>query len=374
MSQLLSTLPEIAFAELSPSEVEHSIITTYERMAEKTLFPGDPVRLFLESLAYLIAVQNAAIDLAGRQNLLGYAEGPHLDHLGALMDTPRLSPAAAITSMRFSLAEPLDWSVLIPQGSRVTTGNAGLVFSTDRTAEIPAGELYADIPATCAEPGKKGNGLVPGQINKMVDPLPVKSVANTSTTILGADEEVDDPFRGRIQLAPERFSVAGPKGAYMYHTLAAHQDIAACAVWSPKPGTVDVRPVLSRGELPPEDLLATVRERLNDERIRPLTDTVIVAAPEPVEYAALGGWTLLKSNAPLAESIRARVGAAVEEYRLWQRGMPGRDINPTRLIALMERAGAKAVRLSSPQFQALEDKQIARETSINMEFLGIEDE
>jgi phage-related baseplate assembly protein len=370
----LPLLPDVTFAELSPVEVENAVITTYERIAEKTLYPGDPVRLFLESLAYLISMQNAAIDLAGRQNLLAFADGPHLDHLGALMDTPRLPPAPAVTSIRFSLAEPLGWAVLIPQGSRVTTGSGGLVFATDRTAEIAAGKVFVDVPATCAEAGQKGNGLVPGQISKMVDPLPVKSVANVSTSILGADEETDEPYRERIQLAPERFSVAGPSEAYRWHALAAHQDIAACAVFSPVPGVVDVRPVLAGGELPPEDLLAVVRDHLNDERVRPLTDTVIVAAPEPVEYAVEGGWHLQRSNAPLAESIKARVAAAVEEYRVWQRSIPGRDINPTRLIALMERAGAKRVEIYSPVFIPLEDKQIARETSVNVEFLGIESE
>lgn len=375
LNQTLPNLPDISFADLDPANVESSIITVYEGLAEKTLFPGDPVRLFLESLAYIITMQNAAIDMAGKQNLLFYALKAHLDHLGVLMDTPRLEPASAITAVRYTLAEPCAWAVLIPQGTRVTTGSDGLVFSADRTAEIPAGELHVDLPVTCVTTGTRGNGLVPGQINKMVDVIPyVKSVANITTTILGADVEEDPPYRERIHLAPEKFSVAGPAGAYRYHTLSVHQDIAACAVWSPKPGTVDVRPVLSGGELPPEDLLATVRERLNDERIRPLTDTVIVAAPEPVEYEIRGGWTLLKSNAPLAVSIKVRVDAAVEEYRLWQRSMPGRDINPTRLIALMERAGAKAVTLAEPEFQVLEDRQIARETEISIEFLGIEDE
>ncbi len=63
MSQLVN-LPEIVFAELAPAEVESAIITTYERLADKTLYDGDPVRLFLETLAYLIAMQNSVIDLA----------------------------------------------------------------------------------------------------------------------------------------------------------------------------------------------------------------------------------------------------------------------------------------------------------------------
>jgi phage-related baseplate assembly protein len=209
----LPNLPDIAFAELSPAEVESAVITAYEKLADKTLYAGDPVRLFLESLAYLITMQNAAIDLAGRQNLLTYALDAHLDHLGALMDTPRLDPAPAITSIRFSLAEPLAWAVLVPQGSRVTTGNGGLVFACDRSGEIKPGEMHVDIPATCDVPGLKGNGLVPGQINKMVDVLPyIKDVRNLTTTMLGADRETNDPFRARIQLAPERFSVAGPPG------------------------------------------------------------------------------------------------------------------------------------------------------------------
>ena len=64
----------------------------------------------------------------------------------------------------------------------------------------------------------------------------------------------------------------------------------------------------------------------------------------------------------------------MEEYRLWQRSAPGRDINPTRLIALLERAGAKRVELSSPTYRKLEKKEIARETAITLTFMGVEDD
>lgn len=371
----LQSLPNVHFAEVDPAEVETSIITVYELLAEKTLFPGDPVRLFLEALAYVIILQNAAIDAAAKQNLLAYAMGVHLDHLGALMDTPRLEAAPSVTVMRYELFAPQAWPVLVPQASRVTIGSGGLRYTTDRTAEVPAGELSIDVPATCEETGTHSNGLVPGQINKMVDVIPYgKSVTNIVTTSLGADVELDSSYQTRIQLAPEKFSVAGPTGAYRYHTLSSHQDIADCAVWRPKPGFVDIRPVLQGGELPGEDLLRLIREKLNDKRIRPLTDTVIVAAPELAPYAVAGGWYLHRDNAPLAESIQKRVGEAVEEYRLWQRSKPGRDINPTRLIALMERAGAKRVVLDSPEFTVLLDRQIAREASVQMTFLGVEDE
>ena len=69
-----------------------------------------------------------------------------------------------------------------------------------------------------------------------------------------------------------------------------------------------------------------------------------------------------------------KVEAALEEYRIWQRSAPGRDINPTRLVSLLERAGAKRVELESPRYQKLEQRQIARETSLDLQFMGIEDE
>jgi len=376
MSQVaLPGLPDITFTDMDPASVQATVITTVEKLLGKTLYDGDPVRLFLCGLAYLLSMQNAVIDATGKQNLLAYAMGGHLDHLGALMDTPRLPEMPAITLERYALEEPLAWPVLIPQGSRVTVGSADMVFATDRTAEIPAGELSVDVPVTCTEPGTKGNGLVPGQINKMVDVIGyVKTVSNVTTTTLGADVEEDDPYRGRIQIAPEHFSVAGPAGAYRYHTLSVHQDIVDCAVWRPKDGWVDVRPILKGGELPDENLLARVREHLNDESIRPLSDNLIVAAPELAYYAVDGGWYLSRANAPLAESIKARVADAVEKYRLWQRSKPGRDINPDELIKLVKHAGAKRLELAEPGYRVLEDRFIARETSVRMEFLGVEDE
>ena len=47
----LSALPAVNFAPLSAADIEASILTAYERLAGVTLQPGDPVRLFLESLA-----------------------------------------------------------------------------------------------------------------------------------------------------------------------------------------------------------------------------------------------------------------------------------------------------------------------------------
>lgn len=62
----LSALPSASFAPQDASETERGIITAYEAISRTTLQPGDPVRLFLESLAYILSVQNGLIDLAGK--------------------------------------------------------------------------------------------------------------------------------------------------------------------------------------------------------------------------------------------------------------------------------------------------------------------
>lgn len=69
----LRALPAVTFAPLSAADIEASILTTYEGLTGVSLQPGDPVRLFLEALAYVQSVQNRLLNLAGQQGLLAYA-------------------------------------------------------------------------------------------------------------------------------------------------------------------------------------------------------------------------------------------------------------------------------------------------------------
>ncbi len=375
MSNVFDQLPSVSFAPLDPADIEKDILGRYETITGTTLYPGDPVRLFLESVAMDMTILCRLVDMAGKQNLLAFASGAHLDHLGALMATERLPAASARCILRFELAETLDFAVLIPEGTRAGTQDRRLNFATDAELVISAGERFGEISATAAVPGTEGNGLTAGQVCLLIDPVAyVSRVTNSSMTMGGSDTETDERYRERIHLAPESFTCAGPEGSYRYHALRVNPDIAEVAVWSPKPGHVDVRPVMIGGELPDAATLEAVRAALSAEDVRPLTDTVTVAAPEPVPYRIAGGWHLRRSDSALAGNITAAVQAAVEEYRLWQRSAPGRDINPTRLISLVERAGAKRVELEEPAFTPLKGWEIARETDIDFKFLGLEDE
>lgn len=374
MSFDFSALPPVSFTTCDAAELERSVLTTFERIQNRSLYPGDPDRLFLEGLAYWGAVFSGLVDEAGRQSLLAFAAGAHLDHLGTYMHTPRLGAASARCLLRFSLSAPLSFAVAVPMGTRAGTTDGGVQFATQASVTIRPGDLSADVDAVATTSGASANGLVAGQISTLMDPVAgIASVTNVSLSLGGADIEDDDHYRMRIQLAPESFSCAGSEGAYRYHVLSVHRDITDAAIWCPEPGTVDIRPVLDGGKLPTPELIEAVRRAVSADTVRPLTDTVTVAAPSGVPFSIRGGWYLAKRDEALASTITAAVSAAIEKYRIWQCATVGLDINPDELVSLVKKAGAKRLKLTEPVFTALEPWQIARDDEIVFPCLGVED-
>ena len=368
-------LPEISFAEEDPSVIEQQIVTDCEAIIGRTLYPADPLRLFLSALAYRCAVQNAVINLAGRQGLLAYATGGHLDHLGALLNEERLASSPSRVMIRYAVNNALDFAVVIPSGSRVATRDGSVIFATAGTAVIEAGALYVDVLAFATENGTAANNLIVGQICEMVDVIAwVDSVSNISVSTDGDEEESDEHLRDKIRRAPEKFSTAGPEGAYSALVLSVSTSISTVSISSPEPGVVDIRFLLTGGELPDEATIEMVEQALSAEYVRPLTDKVLVGAPDAVNYALQGRWFATTDDATLLANISRQVDEAVEAYRQWQRGKPGRDINPSELIRRVMSVGAKRVELTSPSFQKLKETEVALETSISFTFGGVEDE
>ena len=150
----------LAFAELSVEEVEKSVLTSYETIAKTTLYPGDPVRLFLESLAYVLALQNSVIDMAGKANLLLFASGEHLDAIGLMTGTRRLNASSASTTLRFTLQEELDFDCEIPAGTKAATADGKTIFATDKSVIIQAGVLSGAVSASAQASGSGANGFV----------------------------------------------------------------------------------------------------------------------------------------------------------------------------------------------------------------------
>jgi phage-related baseplate assembly protein len=368
----LNDLPDIQLVDTDPETIRNNIITTYEAISGRKLYPGDPVRLFLSAIAGLIVQQRVLINDAAKQNLLRYARGKMLDHLGARVETPRLPASAARTTIRFTLSTPRIEAVAIPAGTRVSPGG-NIFFATTDVAEIAPGEVSVDVAAECTESGTAGNGFLPGQINLLVDSIPfVASVVNTTESSGGADREDDDAYRERIYTAPERFSVAGPRGAYEYWARTANAGIGDVHVHSPAPSEVEIRVLMADGELPSSDVLQQVADVLRDDRVRPLTDRVTVLAPGVQTYAVDLTYWIDTANAPSATTIQTAVDQAVAEYVLWQKSRIGRNVNPSELIRRVMQAGARRVAVTSPTYTVIDDTDIAVAENVNVVYGGLE--
>lgn len=370
-------LPEILFATEEASAIQQNIVTVYEGLTDRTLQPTDPVRLFLNSLAAIIVQQRVLINQTAKGNLLRYASGVLLDHIGAFQGSERLAASVAITTLQFTLSIPLSSATPIPSGTRVGVqgGEGSIYFSTTEYLEIPAGVTTGVVTAECSAAGTVGNGFIPGQINVLMDQLPfVQAVTNLTASSGGAAVETDEAFKERIRTAPESYSTAGPRGAYEFwakSTSAAIQDVHA---YSPEAGKVTIVPLLVGGQIPGQDVLDAVAEKLEDRGIRPLTDQVTVAAPEPVQYNTTLTYYISRSRSAEVQAIQAAVTAAVPAYHAWQRSKLGRDINPSELIARVMAAGALRVVINAPTYTELNMTQIAQDNPASITYGGLADD
>ena len=371
----LDGLPAVQFVDYDAAKVESAIIGDYETIAQRTLAPGDPVRLFLESLAYEISLLRYQIDWSAKQNLLAYASGEYLDALGALVGVERLGASAAQTTLEFTLSGALDFSVIIPAGTQATPDNS-IYFATDYAIIIVAGLTSGQVTATCQTVGTAGNGFVAGQIDNLVDPIAyVESATNITVSLGGTETELDDRLRGRVQAAAETFAVAGPELAYVERAKAARSDIIDVSAYSPSPGQVYVHPLMEGGELPDQDALDDVTAELTDKKRRPLTDNVTVSAPAAVSYDLELTYYIETGSAALAASIQEAVTEAVGKYKDWQSDAIGRDIDPGYLIALVRSvAGLKRVAVTSPaEAVTLDRDEVAQLDSESIVYGGLEE-
>lgn len=350
-------LPEINFVTTDEDAVEKEIFALYTSVTGRTLTPADPIRLFLLVITNIVILLLNRINDTGKQNLLVYARGDNLDHIGIALGVERLQATGAVTTMKLTASMARPEGIAIPKGTRFTSGD-GVFFALTEPYYLSDTQTTISVKAVCTEASAKGNGYPIGSITTLVDPIPyIASVANTTISEGGADTETDDAFRERIREAPESFSCAGAEGAYEFFTKKASALISSVKVVSPKPGDIVVYPGLESGEIAKEEILKLVETALTDKKVRPLTDNVSVKAPTAKNYSIDLQYYIDSDNAYYTDTIKTRVDEAVTDYIKWQSAKVGRDIIPSELIRRVMEAGAKRVTVTSPIFTVVKDGQ-----------------
>jgi phage-related baseplate assembly protein len=131
--------------------------------------------------------------------------------------------------------------------------------------------------------------------------------------------------------------------------------------------------LLKDGEIPSQEILDAVTAICNSRSIRPLTDQVIVAVPQVVNYDVTIEYYVEKDRATEASAIQVAVTEAVNGYIAWQKERLGRDINPSELIARVMGAGAKRTTVTSPVFTQVQPYQVAVAGTVTVTYGGLED-
>lgn len=372
----MSDLPDIEFINTEPETTLNRMIARYEGMADKKLYPADPVRLLISFMAGIAVQFKVEINETAKKNVTRYASGEYLDSLGELFyDIRRKEPEAASVTLRFTISAPQETSLLIPKDTAVTV-DGEINFLTAENIYIKPGETYADVGAVCDIPGIIGNSFTAGQISKIVTPFPFfESVVNITESAGGANSETDPEMRRHLSESKEAPSTAGSAGGYIYHAKAASSQIADVKASSEKDGVASLRVLCKNGKLPSDELLKLIEKAVSADKVRPLTDKVEISAPDIVPFNIKLTYYINKEKSSDAAAIQTAVSNAADSFASWQTGKIGRDINPSYLISLIINAGACRVEVSEPEYLKISENQVAvlRGTPVIING-GIEDE
>ena len=335
---------------------EENLISTltaaYEKITGQTVKPSSPEKLFIQWVAYILLLERTHTNAAGNSNLPSRAEADDLDELGeTIFNLPRPAAKASTATMRFTIQEAQTFSILIPQGTRVTENTQAIYWATDADVYISAGQTSVDVDCTCQTAGTVGNGYSIGQINNLVDVFDYySSCQNITASDGGTDAPTDDEYYELMVESINSWSDAGARGGYEYFAKQVSSKIGDVIVKSPDPGYVKIYVLMEDGSFASEEIQKAVLEACNADDVRPLTDHVSVEIGSSVSFNVNFTYYIPTDSSKSAVQMAADVSDAVQEYVDWQCGKFGRDINPDKLRDLVLACGIKRLEVKEPEF------------------------
>ena len=363
----IKDLPDVSFIDnLSLEEVKNILIEEFKKEYENitgkeaVMERSDPMRVLISAQAVLDMQLLSFIDRCGKMNLLKYAQGDFLDHMGAFKNRERKEAQNASVMVRFSVADPRSEAEPIPQGTMVTADQK-VFFETAEYAEIPAGESSIEILCSATTAGREGNDYEKGEITTLVTPTGfISEVSNTTKSNGGTDRESDEDYAEGIFRAPDKYSVAGPEPAWI--SLVKDFDSNVEDVYPdtvPGSGVVQITILMKHGRIPESTELQSIHDYLIRPDIHTLCTLVEVKPPEQVNYEISLTYYIGESSKSRITEICQNAEQAVGAYTEWQDSRVGRDINPDELLVMLKQAGAKRVVITSPVFCQVPDGAVA---------------
>ena len=227
---------------------------------------ADDLMTLIEMDAYEEMLLTAKMNEKIRQQFLPFATGANLDNIGITrFGVERLKGIRPKAEFEFSLSLKQDVDIVLPKG--LILGNGKDISHLTSDVIIKAGEL-------------KAGGIV--ELDKEVESADIKTEiiltpiawvikAKQLTKFTGgANPEDDERYRNRIWISRERKTTAGSRLMYEFYAKSADVRVKEVNVKNDGAGVVRVCYHAD------EDLTDIVKNYLNADEIRPLTDKVEV--------------------------------------------------------------------------------------------------
>ena len=379
----LENLPEIdmlADEGISFESILNEMIADYEaywkelKGEELVLYPADSRRIMLNVAAGKIYQLATIINERHKLNFLQYMYGNYTKNWAANFGFREDGVEAAKVTLRFHLAEVQKTDIIIPAGTRATSGD-NVFFATDEDLVIPAGNEYADTKATCTKAGTTGNGYAEGQINVIVDPINlVQRVENVEQSAGGHDEYTNQELKELIYNFPSTYSTAGPEDGYEEIVKAYSSNIVDVRVITNEEALVQIYILLQNGENPSEEYCQDVVNYIRETKRTPDTDKIEVFAPVVVEYQVEATYYISESQKDISDGLKEAVDDAGNGFVDYTKNRIGRSVNPNVLVTYANAAGASRVEITEPCYMALQENEVAVCSNISMIFGGLERE
>ncbi len=282
-------------------------------------------------------------DWAINQSFPQTATGEYLDYHAALRGITRKAGTKARGSLRFRLDAAREEDLAVYAGTVCAT--AGLVrFVTTEDGVIPAGGLYADIPAEAESVGTSGNAGAETITMLTRAPEGVSGVLTPKAFSGGSGAETDEELRLRVLDSFVRLPNGANAAFYELRALS-HAGVEAAVVIPRMNGIGTVGVVIAAPEgVPSEELLQQVQDDL--DAVREIAVDVTVLAPEVQEVPV--SVQLLSKKGVSFETAKAAAEKAVKS--LFSGALLGKSLYSAAISsAVFETGTVQNVKLLQPE-------------------------
>ena len=236
---------------------------------------SDPIMAVIEACAYRELLLRASLNNRARAMLLSYATGADLDHKGASYGVARLDGVYPTANIEFSLTRISDVNLTIPKGTKLADENGNSAYLRDDVIILSGEDKGYGVSAL--EQFVSSSSV---KCTLVQTPLPFLIEATQKENFtLGMGVEDDERFRERIFLSLGKFSTAGSKESYKYYALSSSVKVDDVVALNNGAGRV----LLVVKSVNDEDISKDVKEFVNSDRYRPLTDEVDVVMANIIE-------------------------------------------------------------------------------------------